>query len=66
MDDFDATDAGRDDDLTAIELADGLLENVVKCPDCAKPILQSAIEDHAGARALVRRLVREHDRLAAR
>lgn len=38
-----------DDDLSALELADGLLENVVRCPDCAKPVLPSALEDHAGA-----------------
>jgi hypothetical protein len=34
-------------DLSALELADGLLENVVQCPDCSKPLLQSALEDHA-------------------
>ncbi|GAA5987917.1 hypothetical protein JCM10908_007270 [Rhodotorula pacifica] len=48
MDDLDLTELLHDDDdLSALELADGLLENVVKCPDCSKPILQSALEDHA-------------------
>ncbi|GAA5866919.1 hypothetical protein JCM1840_005905 [Sporobolomyces johnsonii] len=36
-----------DADLSPLELADGLLENVVKCTTCGKPVLQGAIEDHA-------------------
>ncbi|GAA5863963.1 hypothetical protein JCM3774_004436 [Rhodotorula dairenensis] len=50
MDGLDAVTADapqHDDDLSALELADGLLENVVQCPDCAKPVLQSALDDHA-------------------
>lgn len=51
MEDLASTvDSAASDDLTALELADGLLENVFKCPDCAKPVLESALDDHAGAR----------------
>lgn len=41
-------------DLSALELADGLLENVVHCPDCSKPVLQSALEDHAATCQAIR------------
>ncbi|GAA5919972.1 hypothetical protein JCM1841_004404 [Sporobolomyces salmonicolor] len=36
-----------DADFSPLELADGLLENVVKCATCGKPVLQGAVEDHA-------------------
>ncbi|BGP40762.1 SAGA complex subunit Sgf73 [Rhodotorula kratochvilovae] len=35
-----------EESLSPLQLADGLLENVAKCPDCAKPVLQSAMADH--------------------
>ncbi|BGP32835.1 SAGA complex subunit Sgf73 [Rhodotorula toruloides] len=37
----------RDSDLSPLSLADGALENVTKCRDCGKPVLQSAKEEHA-------------------
>ncbi|BGP25351.1 histone acetylation-related protein [Rhodotorula toruloides] len=37
----------RDSDLSPLSLADGALENVTKCGDCGKPVLQSAKEEHA-------------------
>lgn len=39
----------RESDLSPLSLADGALENVTKCGDCGKPVLQSAKEEHAGA-----------------
>ncbi|GAA5900201.1 hypothetical protein JCM8208_002049 [Rhodotorula glutinis] len=38
--------APADESLSPLQLADGLLENVTKCPDCSKPVLQSAMNDH--------------------
>ncbi|GAA5854877.1 hypothetical protein JCM9279_005548, partial [Rhodotorula babjevae] len=38
--------ASADESLSPLQLADGLLENVTKCPDCSKPVLQSAMPDH--------------------
>ncbi|GAA6049744.1 hypothetical protein JCM3770_004437 [Rhodotorula araucariae] len=35
-----------EESLSPLQLADGLLENVANCPDCAKPVLQSAMADH--------------------
>ncbi|BGP08841.1 SAGA-associated factor 73 [Rhodotorula toruloides] len=37
----------RESDLSPLSLADGALENVTKCGDCGKPVLQSAKEEHA-------------------
>lgn len=39
-------------ELSPLHLADGLLENVENCGDCGKPILQSAMAEHAGQSAL--------------
>ncbi|GAA6002981.1 hypothetical protein JCM10207_001928 [Rhodosporidiobolus poonsookiae] len=49
-DDFDA----GDDELTPLQLADGALENVTKCTDCGKPVLPSAMEEHAALCAQIR------------
>lgn len=43
----------RDSDLSPLSLADAALENVTKCKDCGKPVLQSAKEEHAGASAVL-------------
>jgi hypothetical protein len=48
VDGADTAEAGEGS-LTSLQVADGVLENVVKCPDCSKPILQSAMEDHSRA-----------------
>lgn len=47
---LDGTETGEEGgtDLTVLQLADGVLENINKCPECSKPILQSAIEEHSG------------------
>ncbi|GJN91117.1 hypothetical protein Rhopal_004135-T1 [Rhodotorula paludigena] len=36
-------------ELSPLHLADGLLENVENCGDCGKPILQSAMAEHAAS-----------------
>ncbi|BGP16934.1 SAGA complex subunit Sgf73 [Rhodosporidiobolus nylandii] len=50
MDVDGAADANDGDaDLSPLQLADGVLENVNKCPDCGKPVLVSAMEEHAAS-----------------
>ncbi|GAA5891645.1 hypothetical protein JCM6882_006155 [Rhodosporidiobolus microsporus] len=49
----DAMDVGEAD-LSPLQLADGVLENVSQCGDCGKPMLQSAMEEHAGTCAAIR------------
>jgi len=49
--------APADESLSPLQLADGLLENVNKCPDCAKPVLQSAMPDHQGESCSARLLL---------
>ncbi|GAA5826551.1 hypothetical protein JCM11251_002423 [Rhodosporidiobolus azoricus] len=50
----DAMDAAGEADLSPLQLADGVLENVSKCGDCGKPVLHSAMEEHAATCAAIR------------
>ncbi|GAA5854018.1 hypothetical protein JCM8547_008195 [Rhodosporidiobolus lusitaniae] len=51
-----ATDAAGelDDELAPLHLADAALENVSKCGECGKPVLQSAMEEHTATCAAIR------------
>lgn len=51
----DAQPPTADASLSPLQLADGLLENVNKCPDCGKPVLQSAMVEHQGETTVLAR-----------
>ncbi|GAA5825707.1 hypothetical protein JCM5353_005241 [Sporobolomyces roseus] len=42
----DSPKLDNDSNLDSLQLADSLLDNVIKCTDCNKPVLQASLEDH--------------------
>ncbi|GAA6032635.1 hypothetical protein JCM8097_004854 [Rhodosporidiobolus ruineniae] len=50
----DGANDDADEALSSVQLADAQLENVAKCGDCGKPVLQSAMEEHAVTCAAIR------------